>query len=39
MNKILKINPDERLGNNKGISELKKHPWFANVDWNKIENQ
>lgn len=30
---LLEKNPDKRLGSRLGADELKKHPWFANIDW------
>jgi len=30
----LKRDPSKRLGYNKDAEEIKKHPWFANIDWN-----
>lgn len=31
---LFQKNPTERLGNN--IADLKQHPWFSNVNWQKI---
>ena len=36
-NKLLKKLPSKRLGN-KGINELKEHPWFKNFDWEGLRN-
>ena len=36
INKLLKRNPEERLGN-KNIEEIINHPWFEGVDWEIIE--
>eukprot|EP00340_Litonotus_pictus_P008316 CAMPEP_0170519624 /NCGR_PEP_ID=MMETSP0209-20121228/4976_1 /TAXON_ID=665100 ORGANISM="Litonotus pictus, Strain P1" /NCGR_SAMPLE_ID=MMETSP0209 /ASSEMBLY_ACC=CAM_ASM_000301 /LENGTH=145 /DNA_ID=CAMNT_0010805561 /DNA_START=437 /DNA_END=871 /DNA_ORIENTATION=+ len=33
VNKLLKRKPTNRLGFEKGISELKGHPWFSGFDW------
>jgi len=33
--KLLQKNPKERLGN-KGADEVKKHKWFANIDWDLL---
>ena len=30
--------PENRLGSN-GASEIKKHPWFENVDWDALLNK
>ena len=35
INKLILINPAERLGN-KGIDELKNHPWFKYYDWKNV---
>ena len=32
INKLILINPEKRLGN-KGIFEIKNHPWFKYYDW------
>jgi serum/glucocorticoid-regulated kinase 2 len=32
---LLQKNPKERLGN-KGADEVKKHKWFANIDWDLL---
>jgi len=29
-------NPEERLGHKGGADEIKQHPWFADVDFEKI---
>jgi serine/threonine-protein kinase RIM15 len=34
----LEINPEKRLGYN-GASEVKKHPFFADIDWGSIYTQ
>ena len=39
INKCLQRRPTNRLGYNKGIVELKKHPWFDNFDWNMLEKK
>lgn len=36
--KLLEINPNERLGFN-GTDEIKKHPFFANVNFEQIQNK
>ena len=30
---------DERLGSKKGAEEIKGHPWFAGLDWEKLLNK
>lgn len=37
INGLLIINPRERLGANKGITEIKSHPWFKGFQWNKLK--
>ncbi|XP_074179678.1 ribosomal protein S6 kinase alpha-6 isoform X1 [Rhinolophus sinicus] len=32
---LLKRNPVHRLGS-EGVEEIKRHPFFANIDWNKL---
>mmetsp|Transcript_13407 Transcript_13407/g.49816 ORF Transcript_13407/g.49816 Transcript_13407/m.49816 type:complete len:388 (-) Transcript_13407:292-1455(-) len=36
---FLKRNPDERLGNEGGSAEIKRHSFFADVDWNMVYNK
>jgi len=31
----LKKDPSKRLGTN-GAQEIKDHPWFSDIDWNKL---
>lgn len=33
---FLMRNPQERLGANNGFQEIKKHPWFKNVNWDDV---
>ena len=35
INKLILINPEKRLGN-KGINEIKSHPWFKYYDWKSL---
>lgn len=37
---FLTVNPSERLGSTlMGVSTVKSHPWFANIDWVKLAKQ
>ena len=38
INKLLKKDPDERLGSKEGEKELKEHPFFSGIDWDMIQN-
>ena len=38
INKLLKRNPEERLGN-KSIEDIINHPWLEGVDWEFIESK
>jgi hypothetical protein len=33
---LFKIKPSERLGSSKGGEEIRKHPFFANVDFDLV---
>lgn len=35
LNRLLCVNPKERLGSN-GIAEVKEHPFFADIVWTKL---
>ncbi|EGR33007.1 protein kinase domain protein, partial [Ichthyophthirius multifiliis] len=35
---LLNTNPNERLGKN-GIQEIKQHPFYANIEWDKLNNR
>lgn len=37
INKLLKKDPDERLGGKKGEKEIKEHPFFTGIDWEMIQ--
>ena len=37
VNKLIRRKPSHRLGYTNGITELKMHPWFANMDWKALE--
>ena len=39
INKCLKRKESRRLGYNKGVIELKNHPWFENFDWDGLYNK
>ena len=34
LEQLLEKNPEKRLGNKVGAAEIKKHPWFAGINWN-----
>jgi serine/threonine protein kinase len=34
--RLLTVDPKERLGCNEDAEELKRHPWFSDIDWAKI---
>lgn len=37
---LLERNPKKRLGGGKkGTDDIKKHPFFKNIDWKKLENK
>jgi len=36
---LLKKDPNKRLGSGRGASDIKEHPWFANIAWDKMEQQ
>ncbi|KAI0763780.1 kinase-like protein [Trametes elegans] len=39
---LLERDPPRRLGckpNGEGFEELKRHPWFANIDWNTLDTK
>lgn len=36
---LLQKKPEERMGTQNGATEIKEHPWFADMDWNKMEQQ
>lgn len=38
-NSLLKRKDRKRLGFNKGIQELKEHPWFSDFDWEACANK
>lgn len=36
LRKLLTVDPSKRLGSG-GINEIKKHPWFKQIDWDKVD--
>jgi serum/glucocorticoid-regulated kinase 2 len=34
LEQLLEKNPEKRLGTKEGAIEIKKHPWFAGINWN-----
>ncbi|KAL7913888.1 hypothetical protein GGI35DRAFT_438881 [Trichoderma velutinum] len=36
---LLERNPEKRLGAKRGASEIKEHPFFDCIDWNKLERR
>lgn len=34
--RVVQVNPERRLGTN-GAREIRKHPWFARMDWQLLE--
>jgi serine/threonine protein kinase len=36
LNGLLTKNPEQRLGSQGGVNEIKEHPWLADVDWDQI---
>jgi len=37
--RLLNRNPKKRLGTFGGASEIKKHPFFKNIEWTKLYNR
>eukprot|EP00827_Trimyema_finlayi_P000565 TRINITY_DN1112_c0_g1_i3.p3 TRINITY_DN1112_c0_g1~~TRINITY_DN1112_c0_g1_i3.p3 ORF type:complete len:109 (-),score=19.32 TRINITY_DN1112_c0_g1_i3:44-370(-) len=35
---LLQKQPNKRLGSRNGINEIKKHPWFAMINWSALLN-
>ena len=33
---LLAKSPADRLGSQKGVQEIKEHPWFADIDFEKL---
>jgi serine/threonine protein kinase len=36
---LLNKNPEKRLGGREDAEEIKRHPWFAGIDWEVAENR
>jgi serine/threonine protein kinase len=36
---LLHKDPSKRLGATSGLEELKAHPWFAEIDWQGVQNK
>lgn len=36
---LLKIDPEERLGSENDAEDIKKHPFFSKIDWEKVYNK
>lgn len=39
VSKLLEKNPSKRLGNKNDAEDLKKHPFFAGIDWDALYNK
>lgn len=40
ISKLCQVNPAQRLGNLRGgAAEIKKHPWFKSIEWEKLYNR
>jgi serum/glucocorticoid-regulated kinase 2 len=37
--KLLNRNPKKRIGTFGGADEIKKHPFFKNIDWQKLQKR
>ena len=38
INKLIQKQPNKRLGYSGGINEIKKHPWFKDINWKELYN-
>ena len=38
LSKLLKKDPNDRLGKNDNVEEIQKHPFFKDVEWDKVKN-
>lgn len=36
---LLNKNPEQRLGFHQGTTDIKSHPWFKGISWNKVLNK
>jgi len=37
LSRLLEKDSSKRMGSQRGIEEIKEHPWFHDVDWKKYE--
>lgn len=37
ISKLLDKDPENRLGNKEGATEIKSHPWFGSINWTDVE--
>jgi len=37
--KLLRRNPEERIGSRKGVKEIKSHPFLKDINWSKMLNK
>lgn len=39
INGLIEKDPKKRLGYKKGIKQIKKHQWLADIDWKKLSKK